>query len=349
MTKLGVIFGGKSGEHDISLMSAASVLRAIDTNKFEIVMIGITKEGKWLSYEGDFDKIENNQWEAEAKPFNIGALKETIDFALPILHGPNGEDGTIQGLFEMLDVPYAGCGVLGSAAAMDKVIAKDVFARAGLPICGHVLVLAEEYANDCEGRLDYIEAGVPYPVFVKPANMGSSVGISKAKNREELKAAMEEALKYDRRIIIEEGLDVREVETAIIGNADLQVGAVGEIAPSEEFYSYNAKYFDGGKTDLMIPANITKEQEEEIKEVAKKAYLALDCAGFARVDCFIEKKTGKVYINEINTIPGFTAFSMFPSLFAEVGVPYAELIERIVEFGYERYNAKNNRDTSESR
>lgn len=343
MIKLGVIFGGKSGEHEVSLMSAASVLRAIDRTKFQPVTIGITKKGEWKLFEGSEDDIENGSWEKTAVPFPIDKLKETVDFALPIMHGPNGEDGTIQGLFEMVNIPYGGCGVLGSAAAMDKAIAKDVFAQAGLPICRHILIIGEYYLRHTEEEIARLEAAMSYPVFVKPANMGSSVGISKAKDRESFREAMTEALKYDRRIVVEEGLDIREVETGVIGIDDPIVSVVGEILPSEEFYSYHAKYFDGGATNLVIPADITEEQSENIRDIAKRAYLALDCSGFARVDFFIEKKTGKIYINEINTIPGFTAFSMFSLLFAEAGVPYAELIERIVDFGYERYNAKNNR------
>ncbi|HYE68707.1 MAG TPA: D-alanine--D-alanine ligase family protein, partial [Anaerovoracaceae bacterium] len=265
------------------------------------------------------------------------SLKDWIDFALPILHGPYGEDGTIQGLFEMADIPYGGCGVLGSAAAMDKTLAKEVFAKESLPICRHLNLFKEEFLENMDRVIDRIEKFLPYPIFVKPANMGSSVGITKAKNTEELKAAIKEAIKYDRRLVLEEGLDCREIETGVLGNYAPAAGAVGEILPSDEFYSYKAKYFDGGQSKMCIPADIPSEIAEELKAIAVEAYKLLDCAGFARVDFFLEKGTNKIYINEINTIPGFTKFSMFPLLWAEVGVPYPELIERIIKLGFERY------------
>lgn len=351
MIKIGVIFGGKSGEHEISLMSAASVINALDKTKFKPFFFGITKEGKWKHFEGNTAEIENGQWEKNAKDFNPGSLKEYIDFALPILHGPYGEDGTIQGMFEMLDIPYAGCGVLASSLAMDKAIAKDIFAKAGLPICKHALTFSEDFMSD-DGKedinlmnveIDKIEEKVPYPMFVKPANMGSSVGISKAKDRAELHKALLEAAKYDRRIVVEEGIDCRELETGVIGNHKPEAAAVGEILPSSEFYDYKAKYFDGGQSRICVPADVPKEIKDKIRNIAVRAYMALDCAGFSRVDFFLEKDTNRIYINEINTIPGFTKFSMFSKLWVEAGVPYPQLIERIVDFGYERYYAKNSR------
>ncbi|MFV0516179.1 MAG: D-alanine--D-alanine ligase family protein [Aminipila sp.] len=351
MKKIGVIFGGKSGEHEISLMSAASLINAIDKNKFELYYFGITKVGRWKQFEGAVADIESGQWEHSAVDFNMGNIKDVVDFVFPVLHGPYGEDGTIQGLFEMLDVPYAGCGVLASAAAMDKAIAKDIFAKAGLPICKHALVFSEHF-KDRDGKCDEnlmaleaeeVEKNVTYPMFVKPANMGSSVGISKAKDRESLYKAILEASKYDRRIVIEEGLDCRELETGVIGNWKPEAATVGEILPSAEFYDYKAKYFDGGQSKICVPANISDDIKEQIREIAVKAYMALDCAGFARVDFFLEKSTNKVYINEINTIPGFTKFSMFAKLWEEAGVAYPQLIERIMDFGYERYYAKNSR------
>lgn len=352
MIRLGVIFGGRSGEHEISLMSATSVIKAVNKEKFIPVFIGITKEGNWLLYDGPVEKIEDGSWQGIAETalaedpekyeltvLGSGgkSLKDRIDFALPILHGPYGEDGTIQGLFEMADIPYGGCGVLGSAAAMDKALAKEVFAKEDLPICRHLNLFKEEIINDLNRVINRVEKFLPYPIFVKPANMGSSVGISKAKNTEELKLAIMEAIKYDRRLVLEEGLDCREIETGVLGNYDPAAAAVGEILPSEEFYSYRAKYFDGGQSKICIPADIPAEVAKEIKSIAVEAYKLLDCAGFARVDFFLEKGTNKVYINEINTIPGFTKFSMFPLLWAEVGVPYSELIERIIQLGFERY------------
>ena len=355
MIRLGILFGGRSGEHEISLMSATSVIKAIDKEKFVPVLIGITKEGNWLLYDGSIEKIEDGSWQGiaeaalEANPEKyaitiLGAggksLKDTIDFALPILHGPYGEDGTIQGLFEMADIPYGGCGVLGSAAAMDKTLAKEIFAKENLPICRHLNLLAEEVEENLERVINRVEKFLPYPVFVKPANMGSSVGISKARNTEELKAAIREAIKYDRRLVLEEGLDCREIETGVLGNYKPVAAAVGEILPSAEFYSYQAKYFDGGQSKICIPADISSDIAEEIKAIALEAYQLLDCCGFARVDFFLEKGTNKIYINEINTIPGFTKFSMFPLLWAEAGVPYPELIERIIRLGFERYEGR---------
>lgn len=355
MIRLGILFGGRSGEHEISLMSATSVIKAINKDKFIPVFIGITKEGNWLLYDGPVDKIEDGSWQkiaeaalaAEPEKYTLTvlgsggkSLRDRIDFALPILHGPNGEDGTIQGLFEMADIPYGGCGVLGSAAAMDKALAKEVFAKQNLPVCRHLNLFREEILADPGRVIDKVEKYLPYPIFVKPANMGSSVGISKAKNTEELRAALQEALKYDRRLVLEEGLDCREIETGVLGNYDPKAAAVGEILPSEEFYSYRAKYFDGGQSKLCIPADIPDEVAEEIRSIAVEAYKLLDCSGYARVDFFLEKGTNKIYLNEINTIPGFTKFSMFPLLWAEAGVSYPELIERIIELGFERYNSR---------
>lgn len=355
MVRLGILFGGRSGEHEISLMSATSVIKAINREKFLPVYIGITKEGKWLLYDGPVENIEDGSWQKiaeaalEADPVKysitiLGAggksLKDIIDFALPILHGPYGEDGTIQGLFEMADIPYGGCGVLGSAAAMDKALAKEVFAKENLPICRHLNLFKEEVLEHLDSVIGKVEKYLPYPIFVKPANMGSSVGISKAKNTEELKAALKEAIKYDRRLVLEEGLDCREIETGVLGNYDPKAAAVGEILPSEEFYSYRAKYFDGGQSKICIPADIPAEVTEEIRSIAVEAYKLLDCAGYARVDFFLEKGTDRVYLNEINTIPGFTKYSMFPLLWAEAGVTYPELIERIIELGFERYEGR---------
>ncbi len=360
-TRLGIIFGGKSGEHDVSLMSAASVINAVDKDKFDIIMIGITRGGNWLLYDGPVDRIETGEWQADAEaalasdPAGYGitvlgaggcSLRDLIDIAFPVLHGPNGEDGTIQGLFEMADIPYAGCGVLGSAAAMDKAVAKDLFDKAGLPICKHIVVFKEEIEYNSKAIISKVEGALVYPLFVKPANMGSSVGISKAKDRAGLEAAFEAAFRHDRRVVIEEGLDCREIETGIIGNYKPSASAVGEIMPSNEFYDYTAKYFDGGSSKICIPAGITPEVADQIRQTAVRAYEALDCCGFARVDFFLERGTDKIYLNEINTIPGFTRFSMFPLLWAEAGVGYPELIERIIGFGFDRYKERSKRQWS---
>ena len=345
MKKLGIIFGGRSGEHEVSLMSATSVINALDRKKFEIICIGITRQGDWKLYGGPADKIESGEWEKSASGFNPGDLKDTVDFAFPVLHGPNGEDGTIQGLFEMLDVPYAGCGVLASSLTMDKVMAKEVFRSQGIPICSHVAATREEFIEDRQQLADKIERELSsgYPLFVKPANMGSSVGITKVKDRSALIDALCEAARYDRRIIVEETVSGRELETAVLGNAGPDVSIVGEIVPSAEFYDYNAKYLDGGKTEIIVPANIEPKIAERVRELAAEAFKAVDGAGFARVDFLYENATGKVYLSEINTIPGFTKFSMFPRLWMDTGMTYSGLLERIVELGYERYHTKNHR------
>ena len=353
--RIGIIFGGRSGEHDVSLLSAASVIRAIDKEKFDLFYIGVTREGKWMAVpqvlgrdiDGDHDItadiIENGSWEKVAEDFNPGDLKKYIDFALPVMHGPYCEDGRIQGLFEMLDIPYGGCGVLASAVAMDKAISKELFEKAGLPVCRYELVTRRDVREDLEGTVSRVESSLGYPCFVKPANMGSSVGISKEAGREQLKAAIELALKYDKRIVVEEFIDCRELETAVLGNESPEAAAVGEILPSAEFYDYNAKYCDGGASKLCIPAAVSEEMTEKIRRMAVKAYTVIDGEGFARVDFFIDRRTGKLYINEINTIPGFTKYSMFPLLWEAAGVKYGETIERIIELGYERYYAKNSR------
>lgn len=355
--KIGIIFGGKSGEHEVSLLSAASVIRAIDKEKFELHYIGITRQGRWMEVpkilgrdingERDItaDIIEKGSWEKAAKEFNPGELKGRIDFALPVMHGPYCEDGKIQGLFEMLDIPYGGCGVLASAVAMDKALSKKIFEMEGLPVCRYELLTRRDVKGSLDAAAQRIEKSLGYPCFVKPANMGSSVGVSKAADRQQLKEALNLALEYDKRIIVEEFIDCREIETAVLGNDSPQAAAVGEILPSAEFYDYNAKYCDGGASKLCIPADISEEAATRIREMALKAYMAIDGEGFARVDFFIDKKTGKIYLNEINTIPGFTKYSMFPLLWEAAGVKYGKTIERIVELGYERYYAENSGQT----
>lgn len=358
MIRLGVLFGGRSGEHEISLMSAASVINAIDKSKYEVVQIGITREGEWYLYEGPTERIEDGSWEKEAKAalaanpekYSLSvlgcggnSLKQLIDFALPILHGPYGEDGTIQGMFEMIDIPYGGSGVTGAALTMDKILAKAVCERAGLPVGPYVALTIEDYKQRGPQLLQQIDSELRYPMFVKPSNMGSSVGITKVRAKEELEEAIVNAAKYDRHILVEEGIDCRELETAVLGNFHPQVSCVGEIIPSSEFYDYKAKYFDGGKSKLCIPADIPEEKAEEVREIAAKAYKVLDCCGYARVDFFMEKETGKILLNEINSIPGFTKYSMFPLLWEKEGISYPELIERIVRLGYEKYNVKNSR------
>lgn len=348
-----VLFGGKSGEHEVSLMSATNVIRAMDKAKYNIYMIGITKQGKWMAYEGDVDKIIDGTWEKEAEKlerketidllfseFFKGDSRSRMDVVFPVLHGPNGEDGTIQGLLELLDVPYVGCGVTTSALGMDKAFSKQLFHAAGLPVCNYDVIMKTDILKDINGTVGRIEAKFSYPVFVKPVNMGSSVGISKAHDREELVAALREASKYDRKVLIEEFINCREIECSVLGNNEPMVSGVGEIIPSHEFYDYEAKYFDDGKSILIIPAKLEEEKLAEIRSIAQKAYTVLDCCGMSRVDFFLEKGTDKVYLNEINTIPGFTKISMYPKLWDAAGISYGELIDRLIDLSLEMYNQK---------
>ncbi len=352
--RVGIIFGGKSGEHEISLMSATSILRAMDPNKYDTLLIGITKKGEWLLYDGPIDLIETGEWERIAREqmkkdpdtyrFSVvgtsSYLKEQVDVLFPVLHGPFGEDGTIQGLFEMADIPYVGAGVLASSTGMDKVIAKKLFKQAGLPVSDFLMFLRNQIEENPADCVEQIEAHLNYPVFVKPANLGSSVGITKARNREELLYALETAAKYDRKIIVEASVNCREIECAVLGNEEPKASVVGEILPSNEFYDYQAKYLDDGKSKLCIPADIPEEKAEEIRRMAIQVYKTIDCAGLARVDFFLEKETMKVYVNEINTMPGFTKYSMYPLLWEATGLPYSKLIDRLIALALERYEDK---------
>lgn len=359
--RLGVFFGGKSGEHEVSLMSAAAVIDALDKTKYDVKTFGITRDGVWLFYDGPTKHIADGSWQREAEEalrrdeekygFHVlsaggRSLRDMIDFALPILHGPYGEDGTIQGLFEMVGIPYGGCDVIGSALAMDKIAAKQVFSAMDLRQVPYVWLEAEDLPEKAEWMERKIKQRLHYPVFVKPANMGSSVGLSKVNRPEELKAAIDLACRYDRRIIIEQGIDCRELETAVLGNHSVEVSAVGEIISDGEFYDYESKYSGNGKSSLSVPAQITDEQREEIRSVAVQAYKALDCRGCARVDFMLDKNTGEIYLNEINTIPGFTPYSMFARLWDAVGVPFSETIDRIIELGMERYRVKSRQETA---
>ena len=322
--RLGVIYGGKSGEHEVSIMSADSVINAIDTEKYDITRIFISKEG-W--------------WTIAGQPLNPWDLRSYIDFALPILHGPNGEDGTVQGLLKLAGMPYGGCDVLGCSVTMDKIVAKKVFAAEGLRQAPYI---AFTDADPVEDVIERACSELRFPMFVKPSNMGSSVGITKAHDREELKDAIALAAKYDSRLLIEQGIDAREIESAVMGNNVLVCGEVGEIVPGAEFYDYNDKYFDGN-SQLLIPAPITEAQKKEVLDMAKRAYKACGCSGFSRVDFLMDKATGEIYINEINAIPGFTKISMFPRLMMAAGMKYPEIIDRIVELGYERHHAEDHR------
>ena len=347
MRKIGVIFGGRSGEHEVSLMSATAVLNAIDQSKYIPVPIGVDRDGKWYVFSGDFSDIENRTWQRTATQFGIEKLKYAIDFAFPVIHGTQGEDGVLQGLLEIMDIPYAGCGVLASSLCMDKAMTKEVLARNGIPTCKYKLVRTEDLNRNMPGIVREIDREFVGPVFIKPANAGSSLGVSKVDDIMEMGKALALAGSFDRRILVEEAIIGREVETAVIGNNTPLVASVGEITKGSDFdfYDYEAKYTDSSGTRLDIPANLPEDVIERIREIAKKAYLACDCAGFARVDFFIEEGTGDILVNEINTIPGLTKYSLFPLLWEAEGINFTEMIEKIIEYGDERYNDKNSRQT----
>jgi D-alanine-D-alanine ligase len=354
MIRPGIIFGGRSAEHEVSILSASSLFGAIDGAKYDPVPIGIDKEGRWFLIESGLEGIKtlddprvktliSGGSAGARRAIGPGDLPALLDFAFPVLHGPYGEDGRIQGLFEMLDLPYSGCGVAASAVAMDKIFTRELWARAGLPVCRHTVLRRHAYAADPAGERDRVARALGYPIFVKPANLGSSVGIGKAWDAAALARMIEGAFLYDSRLILEEGLDCRDLEIGVLGNEEAAVSAVGEIVPAGEFYDYDSKYRSDA-TKLFIPADIPPETAAEIGALAQRAYAALNAAGFARIDFFLDRKTGTVLLNEINTIPGFTAYSMFPLLWREAGLAYEVLIERIIGLGYERYHAENNRE-----
>lgn len=381
--RVGILFGGRSGEHEISLLSAASVLDAIDKDKYEVIPIGITKEGRWVTSSHAENllrgkKVDDKHLRAgdpaatsaaavlasgdsmivppmpaadSLVPFQTGAHSMrsensiNVDVIFPVMHGTFAEDGTIQGLLELADIAYVGAGVLGSAAGMDKDIMKQLFKAAGLPIVKHVTVLRSEWQREPKKVRREIEKKLKYPVFVKPANLGSSVGISKAHDEKELPAAMDEAASFDRKIVIEQGVGgkkkkAREIECSVLGNDDPQASVAGEIVPSTEFYDYKAKYQDVG-SQLLIPAKISKSQMKEVQDMAIAAFKAVDCSGLARVDFLMEPgSNGKLYLNEINTMPGFTSISMYPKLWKATGIEYADLIDQLIELGLARYAEK---------
>ena len=330
MIKIGVVYGGISTEHDVSEMSAKSVIENLDNEKYEIHNIYINKYGKWFE---DDKQIDNLLWN----------LKE-LDVVFPVLHGKGGEDGTIQGLLEMMKIPYVGCGVLASSVGMDKVYSKIIFEKAKIQQAPYVYIkkVEEDYIiinenfEEEEFDIDKITEQLKFPIFVKPSNSGSSVGVKKATNIEELKKAIQYAGQYDTKILVEQGIDSVEVECAILDGKEVIASTVGEILPAEEFYSFDAKY-NMPESKTLIPANITEEQIKEIRQLAIKAFKAIDGKGLSRVDFFVEKGTNKIYINEINTMPGFTKISMYPKLFEAVGISYSELLDRLIE------NAVNNK------
>jgi D-alanine-D-alanine ligase len=364
--RVGLIFGGRSGEHEVSLLSAQGVMGAIDKTKYEVVPIGITKEGQWLA-SGDPMKAlssgvtaESNPAALLAEPSQRGLMRldeqeperaltaipvSQIDVVFPILHGPYGEDGTVQGLLELADIAYVGAGVTASAVGMDKALFKDIMRAHGLPIALHLVIKRQTWEQEPEKVIARIEAEIGYDCFVKPANLGSSVGISKAHDRSELCAALDEAARYDRKLIVEVAVDAREIEVSVLGNDEPIASVPGEIIPCNEFYDYAAKYLDG-KSELLIPAPIPPETTNAVRQLAIQAYLAIDCAGMARVDFLLDRQTGEVYLNELNTIPGFTPISMYPKLWEASGISYTELIDRLIQLALERHADKSRSATS---
>jgi len=375
--RVGILFGGRSGEHEVSLLSAASVLKSIDREKFDVVPIGITKEGRWLAAADAHDLLEGNSNEVKQRlragdpettpgakllhegiptlmapePGRATALEHAhggkpLDVVFPVLHGTFGEDGTIQGLFELAGIAYVGSGVLGSACGMDKDVMKRLFKQAGLPIVKHVTVLRAEWESAPRKCITKIEAALKYPLFVKPANLGSSVGISKAHDRKELGPALTVAARYDRKLVIEEGVGgkksrARELEVAVLGNDSPQASVVGEIIPGKEFYDYEAKYLSEGSVPV-IPAKLTRAQSKQVREMAVAAFRACDISGLARVD-FLMEPSGKqrIFLNEVNTMPGFTRISMYPKLWDATGVTYRSLITNLIELALERFEEKS--------
>ena len=397
--RVGILFGGRSGEHEVSLLSAASVLNAIDKTKYEVVPIGITKDGRWLTAEhaerllrgekagvvsapekhlraGDPEATagaavlatgeavvvlpEPARRGAGIAPLQTDAISDAatlrrasdrainVDIIFPVLHGTFGEDGTIQGFLELADIAYVGAGVLGSSAGMDKDIMKSLFRAAGLPIVKHVTVLRSQFEPESKELpkkvQKLVESKLKYPVFVKPANLGSSVGISKAHDRKQLGPAIAEAAKFDRKIVIEEGVGgkknkAREIECAVLGNDDPKASVAGEIVPCKEFYDYDAKYLVEG-SEAVIPAKLSKAEMKTVQRLAIAAFQAVDCTGLGRVDFLMEPKSRKIFVNEINTMPGFTAISMYPKMWAASGVSYPELIDRLIRLGIERHEDK---------
>jgi D-alanine-D-alanine ligase len=362
--RVGLIFGGRSGEHEVSLMSAQGVIGAIDKDKYEVVPIGITKEGRWLA-SGDPLKALSSGAMAEsnpalllAEPSQRGLMRleeqeqaltavqvSQLDVVFPILHGPYGEDGTVQGLLELANLPYVGAGVTASAVGMDKALFKDIMHAHGLPVVPCIVIKRKAWELHPKETVAHIESEIGYDCFVKPANLGSSVGISKAHNGAELHKALDEAASYDRKLLVEVAIDAREIEVSVLGNDEPIASVPGEIVPCNEFYDYAAKYLDEA-SELLIPAPIPSETAELARRLAIEAYLAIDCAGMARADFLLDRTTGELYVNEVNTLPGFTPISMYPKLWEASGLSYTDLIDRLIQWALERHADKSRSATS---
>ncbi len=352
--RVGILFGGRSGEHDVSLMSAASVLAVIDRGKYEVFPIAITREGAWFWGEDALDQMKqdnptaltpavlfpdvnrNGLYEiAQSEGRDFIRKVTDLDVVFPVLHGTYGEDGTLQGMLEMADIAYVGAGVLGSSVGMDKALFKDVMRANQIPVVESILLNREMIQQSMAECIQQAEMLSEYPLFVKPANLGSSVGVSKCRNRSDLYEGLMDAARYDRRILVERGVDAREIEVSVLGNDSPSASVPGEIRPQSDFYSYEAKYILDN-SELIIPASLSESDAEEVRQIAVRAYQAADCSGMARVDFLLERSTGKFYLNEINTIPGFTRISMYPKLWGATGLAYPDLIDRLIELALER-------------
>ncbi|RPI87206.1 MAG: D-alanine--D-alanine ligase [Chloroflexi bacterium] len=362
--QVGVIFGGVSGEHEVSLMSARSVLNALDPEKYDVYQIGITKTGDWLAGENVIDELEQEKYKhtmpvsmlPTAARKGLFRIRETsrgdtlqnmapLDVVFPVLHGTFGEDGSIQGFLEIDDIAYVGAGVLASAVGMDKALFRDVMIANSIPVVESILVLKTEIEGDISAVIEMAEnflhgRAAPYPLFVKPANLGSSVGITKCRSRSDLYEGLIEAARYDRRVLVERSVSAREIEVSVLGNNDPIASVPGEIIPSREFYSYEAKYIDN-TSGLLIPAPIPADVSEKVRTLAVKAYKAIDCAGMARVDFFLDKETSELFVSEINTIPGFTQISMYAKLWEASGISYGQLLDKLIDLALDRKAEKD--------
>ncbi|HEU4401818.1 MAG TPA: D-alanine--D-alanine ligase family protein [Candidatus Polarisedimenticolia bacterium] len=361
--RVGVIFGGRSVEHEVSLVSARAIMAALDPARYDVVPIGISKRGRWMT-EGTHYALPADPSVGGLIPLRNGGGRPAraltarpasgtrraspvgpLDVVFPVVHGTGGEDGTLQGLLELADIPYVGAGVLGSALGMDKAAMKSAFRQAGLPIVDYRVVRRRDLEAGIDRLVAALEEGFDYPCFVKPSNGGSSVGVSKAKDRQGLVAGLRLAARYDRKILVERAVDAREIECSVLGNDDPEASVAGEIIPVNEFYDYSAKYIDPGSR-LVIPAELDEERARRVQEIAVRAFQALDLAGMARVDFFIDRATEAIFLNEVNTIPGFTSISMYPKLWEASGVAFPELVDRLVRLAFERHAEKKTLATS---
>jgi D-alanine-D-alanine ligase len=370
--RIGVVFGGRSGEHEVSVRSARSVIEALDKSRYEVVPIAITKEGKWLS-PADSSRLLPGETKQLLSPATIkgesrdvaiiadpshqglisldseGGETQALDVVFPVLHGTYGEDGTLQGLLEMAGVPYVGCGVLASSCGMDKVTMKSLFREAGLPLCRYTWFLRSKWDREPETVVRRVARQLGFPCFVKPANLGSSVGISRATDKKSLRVAIELAARYDRKVIVEEGLDAREIECAVLGNDEPEASLPGEYVvsdPAANFLDYTEKYSSTGHVDFVVPAPLTKAQTTRIRRMSIDAFKVVDGAGLARVDFFLRRDTGELLLNELNTLPGLTDVSGYPKMWAATGLPFPKVIDRLVELALERHREKQRTVTS---